>query len=141
MVNEERLRHMIKMAEFDKNQGKKCRPMIQYARKDYISLHLLVSFVTGSMCYALLVGTAVLYSTESFLARLNQMDIQGMLMSLLVPYLLLLILYLGATYIVYYIKYTVGRRRVKQYYTHVRKVNQMYEREERLRVSDEKGWE
>lgn len=141
MVNEERLCHMIKMAEFDKNQGKKCRPMIQYARKDYISLHLLVSFVTGSLCYALLVGIGVLYSAESFLARLNQMDIRAALTWLLVTYLLFMMLYMGATYIVYHVKYTAGRRRVKQYYLHVRKVNQMYEREERLRVSDEKGWE
>ena len=37
MVNEERLHHMIKMAIFDTNQGKECKPMTQYARKDYSS--------------------------------------------------------------------------------------------------------
>ena len=41
MVNEERLHHMIKMAIFDTNQGKECKPMTQYARKDYVSLRML----------------------------------------------------------------------------------------------------
>jgi len=30
---------MIKMAIFDTNQGKECKPMTQYARKDYVSLY------------------------------------------------------------------------------------------------------
>ena len=37
MVNEERLHHMIKIAIFDTDQGKECKPMTQYARKDYVS--------------------------------------------------------------------------------------------------------
>ena len=115
MVNEERLRHMIKMAEFDKNDGKQCRSMIQYARKDYVSLHLLISFVTGSMCYALLAGLWALCSADSLLAQLNQMDIRNALMSVLISYLLFMALYLGATYVVYNVKYTAGRRKVKRY--------------------------
>ena len=141
MVNEERLQHMIKMAEFDKNDGKRCKPMIQYARKDYVSLQLLISFVTGSVCYALLVGLWAFYSAESLFAQLNHMDIQSALMSVLLSYLLFMVLYLGATYIVYNVKYTAGRRKVKRYYTNIKKVNQMYEREERLRVSENKDWE
>ncbi len=141
MVNEERLRHMIKMAEFDENDGKQCKPMIQYARKDYVSLHLLISFVTGSMCYALLVGLWALCSADSLLAQLNQMDIRNALMSVLITYLLFMALYLGATCVVYNVKYTAGRRKVKRYYANVKKVNQMYEREERLRASENKDWE
>ena len=34
MVNEQRLHSMIKIAKFDANDGKRCKPMIQYARKD-----------------------------------------------------------------------------------------------------------
>ncbi len=34
MVNEERLQHMIRLSQFDENDGKSCKPMTQYARKD-----------------------------------------------------------------------------------------------------------
>ena len=37
MVNEQRLHSMIKIAKFDANDGKRCKPMIQYARKDYVA--------------------------------------------------------------------------------------------------------
>ena len=57
MVNEERLHHMIKMAIFDTDQGKECKPMTQYARKDYVSLRMLGSFVSGTIGFALILVT------------------------------------------------------------------------------------
>lgn len=49
MVNEEHLRHMIKMSMYDTDDGKECKPMEQYARKDYVSLRMLGSFVAGTI--------------------------------------------------------------------------------------------
>lgn len=141
MVNEERLRHMIKMAQFDTNDGKQCKPMTQYARKDYVSLQLLGSFVSGTICYGLILGLWGLYSMEELLEQLNSMDIQAFLMSILLSYLIFMIVYLGATYVIFQMKYTEGRRKVKKYYSNLKKVNQMYEREERLRVVDNKEWQ
>lgn len=141
MVNEERLRHMIKMARFDTKDGKRCKPMTQYARKDYVSMRLLGSFVTGTICYGLLLGLWCLYSTEEVLAMMNKLDLQGMAMTIVVPYLVFILLYLGATWIVFNVKYTGGRRKVKRYYSSLKKVNQMYEREERLKTNENRDWE
>lgn len=141
MVNEERLRHMIKIARFDANDGKQCRPMIQYARKDYVSLRLLGSFVTGTFCYVLLIGLWALYSMTQLLEEINRMDIRGFLMSLLLSYVIFMLLYLGATYVIFHVKYTEGRRKVKKYYGSLKKINQMYEREDRLKTTGNKDWE
>ena len=141
MVNEERLRHLIKMAQFDTNDGKQCKPMTQYARKDYVSMRLLGSFVTGTICYGLLMGMWGLYATEELLAKLNKFYIQGLVMTAVVPYLVFMVIYLGATWVIFNMKYTEGRRKVKKYYNNLKKVNQMYEREERLRTSDHKDWD
>ena len=67
MVNEERLHHMIKMAIFDTDQGKECKPMTQYARKDYVSLRMLGSFVSGTIGFALILVTWGIYSMKQFL--------------------------------------------------------------------------
>ena len=114
MVNEERLRHLIKMAQFDTNDGKQCKPMTQYARKDYVSMRLLGSFVTGTICYGLLMGMWGLYATEELLAKLNKFDIQGLVMTAVVPYLVFMVIYLGATWVIFNMKYTEGRRKVKK---------------------------
>lgn len=141
MVNEEPLRHMIKMAQFDTNDGKRCKPMIQYARKDYVSMRLLGSFVMGTVCYGMLFGLWGLYSMEELLAKLNKLDIKGLLTVALVPYIVFMVVYLGTTWIVFHMKYTNGRRKVKRYYGNLKKVNQMYEREDRLKTAENKDWE
>lgn len=135
MVNEERLRHMIKLSQFDKNDGKQCKPMAQYARKDYVSLHMIISFLSGSVAYVLIFVLWALYSIDGLFQTINKMGIEGALTALVVGYLIFMVLYLGATYIVFNVKYTWGRGQVKKFYTSVKQVNQMYEREERLRVT------
>ena len=54
MVNEDRLQQMIKMAVFDKEDGKECSPMEQYARTDFVALKFIGSLVTGPIAGGLL---------------------------------------------------------------------------------------
>lgn len=141
MVNEERLKHMIKMAAFDEHDGKGCKPMMQYARKDYVSLQLLCSFVTGSIAFALVAGLWVLYSLEELLQQINTMDIPGFIVSVVIRYLIFMAVYLAATYITFNMKYTVGRKKVKGFYNNVKKVNKIFSREEKLKTTGMKDWE
>lgn len=141
MVNEERLRHMIKLSQFDKNDGEYCKPMTQYARKDYVSLKLLGSFVSGTLSYFLLLGMWALYVLDELFEMINGMEIRGMLLSLLLSYAAFMIIYFGATYIVFHMRYTEGRKKVKKYYASLKTVNQMYEREERLKPAGNNEWE
>jgi hypothetical protein len=138
MVNEERISHMIKMAEFDSTQGKKCTPMIQYARRDYVSMHLLKSFVAGTLAFAAIFALWALYAAEELLRTLNSMDLVGFLVSILLKYIVFLGIYLVITYAVANQRYTSGRRKVKQYYSSLKKVDRMYERDERLKMPEEK---
>lgn len=138
MVNEERLHCMIKMAEFDVNDGKKCKPMTQYARRDYVSLQLLKSFVTGTICYGLLLLLWSLYSMEKLMEMLNQIELLGFLITVVGLYIAFMIIYLSATWFVYEMKYTDGRRKVKKYFNSLKRVNQMYEREKRLKMPGSK---
>lgn len=138
MVNEERLRHLIKIAKFDANDGKPCKPMIQYARKDYVSMQMLQSFVTGTITYGLILVIWALYSMESLMKGINTRELSGLLITLIVLYLIFMLAYFAATYVVFQIKYTDGRRKVKKYYSSLKKVSQMYEREEHLKPQGRK---
>lgn len=91
--------------------------------------------MTGTICYGLLMGMWGLYATEELLAKLNKFDIQGLVMTAVVPYLVFMVIYLGATWVIFNMKYTEGRRKVKKYYNKPEKGEQMYEREERLRTT------
>ena len=134
MVNEDRLQQMIKMAVFDKEDGKECRPMEQYARNDYVALKFIGSFVTGTIAFGLLFVMWALYEMDELLNTLNTMDLVGFLVPLAIKYVIFLFFYLMITYIVYQKRYTNGRRKVKKYYRSVKKLKRLYEREEKLKI-------
>lgn len=140
MVNEQRLHSMIKIAEFDANDGKSCKPMIQYARKDYVALQLLKSFVIGTIAFFIMLGLWVLYSMETLMKQINNMDLIQSAITLGILYVVFMVIYLLATYIIFNVKYTYGRRKVKKYYAGLKKINAMYLREERLKSNGNKDW-
>ena len=133
MIHEERLKPMIKMAMFDKNDGKACKPMIQYARTDYISMQLLGSFVTGTIAFVLLCVMWGLYDTQELMKMLNGAYIFDLLKVVLVKYGIFMVVYLTVTYIVYQIRYSYRRKQVKVYYKNLKEINMIYEREEKLK--------
>lgn len=141
MVNEERLRHLIKMAQFDTNEGKRCKPMTQFSRKDYVALQVLKSFVAGTITYMLMFVIWALYSMDELIKKMTGNQIRGFAVTVIVLYLIFLVVYMLATYIVFQVKYTDGRKRVKRYYNSLKRVNQMYEREDRLKAPGNKDWE
>lgn len=141
MVNEERLRPMVKMAMFDKNEGKACKPMIQYARTDYISMQLLRSFVAGSVAFALLCVMWVLYDTAKLMQMLNGAHIKALITDVAIYYAVFMVVYLISTYVVAQIRYSRRRKMVKVYYKNLQDINKIYEREERLRTPAQQEWE
>lgn len=140
MVNEQRLHSMIKIAKFDANDGKSCKPMIQYARKDYVALQLLKSFVIGTIAFFIMLGLWVLYSMETLMKQINNMDLIQSAITLGILYVVFMVIYLLATYIIFNVKYTYGRKKVKKYYAGLKKINAMYLREERLKSNGNKDW-
>jgi len=141
MIHEERLRPMIKMAMFDKNEGRICKPMIQYARTDYISMQLLRSFVTGSIAFAILCVLWGLYDTPELMKILNSGQIMDFAMDVLMRYGIFMVVYLTGTYLVFQIRYTHRRKMVKTYYKNLKDINKIYEREERLKSPSQQEWE
>ena len=141
MVNEQRLHSMIKIAKFDANDGKSCKPMIQNARKDYVALQLLKSFVIGTIAFFIMLGLWVLYSMETLMKQINNMDLIQSAITLGILYGVFMVIYLLATYIIFNVKYTYGRKKVKKYYAGLKKINAMYLREERLKSNGNKDWE
>lgn len=141
MINEERLRPMVKMAMFDENEGRACKPMIQYARADYISMQLLRSFVAGSIAFALLCVMWVLYDTAGLMQMLNGAHIKTLIIDVAIRYVIFMAAYLVSTYVVYQIRYSRRRKMVKTYYKNLQDINRIYEREERLKSPSQQEWE
>ena len=46
MLNEQRVRQMTKLAMFEKENGRKIQPALQYNKKDYVSMRLSRGFIS-----------------------------------------------------------------------------------------------
>lgn len=132
MLNQERVKEMTKMAVFDERDGKRCKPMIEYLRKDYVAKEMIKSFVTGTIAFILMGAVWGIYNAESLLERLTKLDIRTPLTAAALLYILFMGIYFLVTYLIYNARYTAGRQDVKKFYAHLKKVNNIYQKEEQL---------
>ena len=83
------------------------------------------------MCFVILWALA---SWEDMLDSINNLEIVGTAIELLILYVIFLLIYLGATYILYRIRYEMGKKKVKTYADNLKTAYKMYEREEKLKM-------
>lgn len=129
MISKERVRHMTKLAAFEEREGKSCHKMTQYFRTDYVGMELLKSFLSGTLAFGILVGMWLVYGLEVLMEEINNMDLIAFGTEVLIKYLVFIACYLIATYIIYNIRYTRGRKQIKLFYTRLKKVSRLYETE------------
>ena len=99
MVNEQRLHSMIKIAKFDANDGKRCKPMIQYARKGLCGITASEKFRGRHDRIFMMLGLWVLYSMDALMEQINKMDFVKAATTLGLLYGIFMVIYLLATYI------------------------------------------
>ena len=70
---------------------------------------------------------------NSLLNQLSSMDYFATVTLIVVTYIVFLAIYLLATFLVCYLRYSDGRRRLKRYYGHLAKVSKGCSREDEIR--------
>lgn len=127
MINEERVSEMFHMAVYDEYEEKKYRPMNEYYMWDYVGKELVKSFFTGSIAFVLLVGLWALKDLTAVVAYVNNADLMELVVRIIVLYAAFLAVYLLTTAIVYCVRYVRGRRHLRRYVDHLKKVRKMYQ--------------
>ena len=126
MINEERVILMTKLASYEENEGKQAAKISRYFRGDYVSVHLLKSWICITMVYILLVGLSVLYDLESFMENLYKMDYMAFAKEMVMWYIIILVVYLLTIYISYTYRYMKARKSLKRYSQNLKKLGSMY---------------
>jgi hypothetical protein len=122
---------MTKLAAFEEREGKEYRKMTQYFRKDYVGLELIKSFFTGTLAFLIIVGIWGTYRMDYLMEHIDRMDLPAFGTEMLIRYLIFIAIYLLITYIIYNMRYTKGRKRMKLFYNRLKKVSRLYESESR----------
>ena len=134
MVNEERVKEFFKMAVFDKHDEARYRQMGEYYKSDYVGKELVKSVFTGTFAFVFIGLFQLMGSMEEILDSLNNVDWIQAAVRIGLLYVCFMALYLLVTSAVYRVRYRNGRKKLKNYYGHLKKINHEYERESKLKA-------
>ena len=112
MLDEQKVRRMTKMAFYESHGGKKDKAVARYFRGDYVSMHLLISFLFITMAFLAVIAAYLCFNFEEFMSTIYTMDLAALAKTILIYYGLALLVYLAVTYVIYQIRYRKARWRL-----------------------------
>ncbi|MBE5858607.1 MAG: hypothetical protein E7301_00560 [Butyrivibrio sp.] len=129
MLNEERVILMTRMAAYEQHEGKKNNAINSYFRSDYVGFQVLKSIISATIVYLILVAAYVMYHFSDVLQDIYNTDIIGAARKYLLYYIALVAVYSVISYIVYSIRYGKMRGNMRAYYSCLKRLGKMYEKE------------
>lgn len=133
MINEDRVKELYHVALYDSRQERQTRQYERYYRKDYIRKELIKSVFSGTIVFFLIIVLWIMNQANSLLDQLNSMDFVEIGVVFGLVYVAFLALYLLVTYLLFQIRFRNGRKGLKKYYIHLKNLEKMYNREEKLK--------
>ena len=106
---------MSRTAMYEKHHGEELRKAKEYYRSDYIWIELFKNALRVTIAYAIGVMLWAGYHLDMVIARLNTMQIRGMVTGFLIFYFLFLSLTIVITYIMAMRRYFHGQELLRHY--------------------------
>lgn len=130
MLNEERVKHMVKLASYESKEGTEDLKVSAYFKKDYVGMNMLFTFLWVTFGYAILVGILAITYMDFILEGLTIFKAIVLLGSLVLVYIVLVVAYCVFAKVHYKKIHFKARQHVKTYKKELEKLSQMYEKEE-----------
>lgn len=133
MLNEKRVKHMVKLASYEMKNGADEFKISSYFRGDYISFNVLCTLLWTTIGYAAIVGLIVIAYMDVILERLTIQKGLLLIGAIGIIYVLFLVVYGIIAYFFYKKKHLNSRSRIKRFSQGLEELEKMYEREEKAR--------
>lgn len=125
MIDQERVRLMMRLARYENGEGAEDFRIRKYYRTDYTALQLIKAWILTTLGYGLLLGLIVAGNVEFLLDNIDSMNLKVLFSWILIGYLILIGIYIAAVYISSVIRYNRAKRNVKDYLTALEKLSSM----------------
>ena len=127
MLNEEKIKLMTGIAMFEKKAVKEVFPVNHYFKSDYISSHMIRSFIAYTLTCVLCLCLWLLYSIEDILNTLDPEALLATAKHMGFYYAAGLVIYLFITYWIYARRYDFASKSMKVYQAKLRRLEKKYE--------------
>lgn len=128
MINEEKVILMTKMASYESREGKKDIAIVHYFKNDYIGFQVLKSVIAATISFFALFGIYIFYNFETLMQDIYKMDLLEFGKSIVILYLCTVGAYGVISYVVFASKYTKAKKHLKNYYTNLKKLANIYDK-------------
>ena len=129
MIHNERVRHMVQLQAFNDRKGKDDFPVVAYFRKDFVGLHLLKGFISGTIAYGIGLLMWGLCNMEMLMENIHTMDLKQFAITVLLRYVCFLGIYLLAIFVYAEVKYTRTKKEIRGYNRHLKRLIRSFERD------------
>lgn len=126
MLNEEKIKLMTGIAMFEKKADKDIFPVSRYFKSDYVSSHMIRSFISYTLTCVLCLFLWVLYSIEDILNTMDPEKLLGTAKQMGIYYVAGLIIYMAITCYVYSKRYDFAGKSMKIYLAKLRRLEKKY---------------
>lgn len=131
MVNEEKVKLMTKLAIYENTKGKKQLNISKYYKRDYVRFQMFKTAVSSTIAFMILLFAYCMLNAEQLLLKLNDLDFLGVAAKVGVLYVVFLVIYMLAAWVVYANKYEKIKPDVVMYNRNLKRLKEMYDREEK----------
>ena len=131
MLNERRVKHMVKLASYESKKGADDMKINTYFKKDYISFNVLCSLIWMTVGYFLVVGLVGFVYIEQILDYLSLKNAMMLAGGILGLYAVLLIVYGVIASEIYKKKHIEARHNIKCHRHGLEILDRLYEKEDK----------
>ena len=126
MVNEEKTRIMIKIAQYESELGGKVINEGGYYKTDYVRLHTLSIVLNISVAYIFVLALIALYNMDYIFLNFVTINYAKLFIEIFMPYINIIIISTLFSKIYFTSKYKSSREEIKKYYTELKRLEQYY---------------
>lgn len=130
MLNEERVKHMTKLAFYETKGGSEDIKISFYHKKDYLRFHTFWSVFWMTVAYIALVVIFTLTFMRNLFETLVSRELIALLLSFVGIYFVLMIVYVRYVKRIYKRKHARAYHRVRKFKDELERLEQMYEKED-----------
>lgn len=130
MLSEKKIRLMIRLADYEQNQGKIDLERTKYFKLDYIRYEILKTLISVTSAVVLILLLIGMYHLEFLITNALELNYAWIARYFLISYILLLFLFSLVTISVSSVRYEASKKRVKEYYSTIQELISFYKEEE-----------
>lgn len=126
MLNNKKIRSMMKLAIYEQKEGKEDIKMSKYYKSDYVRYNLIKTLIAVTVAYLLVLLMIGVYYSEFLIAEAVNLNYKAIGVKALAGYILIVTAYSVGSIFGYNLKYEKSRGRLARYYKRLRGLSRQY---------------